>query len=243
MSVFVLGAGTAQQAELAALAKLGEFRKATPNMMLAYSAITAALGEVTGESALPKEEPIAMVLGSSYGELDVTQEFLATVGSTGVARPLLFQSSLHNATLGFLTLKLGITGPTFTVSSGALTGERALETAMALLEGGLTKYCLVVGVERHSPALAEPMALVGHQKDGAGALFLASNSNDNAALAEIQSVSYGTAAEGTQSLNHSDAIERLAEQILRRSSHEQTLVLRKSDGAAAMIQWKDLRHS
>jgi 3-oxoacyl-(acyl-carrier-protein) synthase len=156
------------------------FRKATRNMMMGYAAIEPLLAKV------PQLAKAAFVLGSSYGELEVTKEFLNTLDTQGLARPVLFQSSLHNATLGFLSLKLGIRGPSITVSHRYLTGENCLEAASLMIESGV-ELCLTAAVDTRATGI-----LID---EGAAALLLTNEQGAHKlglpTLAVIESVRYG----------------------------------------------------
>jgi hypothetical protein len=168
------------------------FRKATRNMMMGYAAIEPLLAKV------PQLAKAAFVLGSSYGELEVTKEFLNTLDTQGLARPVLFQSSLHNATLGFLSLKLGIRGPSITVSHRYLTGENCLEAASLMIESGV-ELCLTAAVDTRVGDLESAVALnyaTGILIDeGAAALLLTNEQGAHKlglpTLAVIESVRYG----------------------------------------------------
>lgn len=163
MKICVLGAGIAdQKSNLESLQSRPAFRKATRNMQLSCFAIEQAI------QALPADQrdQTALILGSGLGELDITQQFLSTLATSKMARPILFQSSLHNATIGFLSIQLGMTGPSFTVSNGPQTGENCLELACSLLQNGDCLYSLVVGVDSKVPSFDVDLG------EGAGAVLL-----------------------------------------------------------------------
>ena len=113
-----------------------ELRRATPNQIAAFEACESAL------AGCPVNDRLGLVVSTVHGELDVTKEFLGTLAKTGVARPILFQNSLHNAIAGFLTGTLKITGPTLTVSGG-----NPDEMARLLMEQKAVDRCLVVEVD------------------------------------------------------------------------------------------------
>jgi hypothetical protein len=145
-------------------------------MCLAYSAIESLLAQLPDgwlESARAK---LGMVLGTSHGELDHTIQFLRGLGAAGVARPFLFQNSLHNATLGFLSQRLGICGPGFTVSHRFGSGEDSLELATDLIDSGALDFCIAVGVESLAPDFETVLTSTYPAKvkltEGAGAVLL-----------------------------------------------------------------------
>lgn len=95
-----------------------ELRRATRNMVAALEQVEALLATLP-DGWLDAHRAIPVVVGTDDGELATTTAFLETLGRTGVARPFLFQSSLHHATLGFLSERLGLRGPGFTVCPAA----------------------------------------------------------------------------------------------------------------------------
>jgi hypothetical protein len=88
-----------------------------------------------------------LVLNSGFGELESTGGFLQALSETGLARPLLFQNSLHNSTTGFLAIQLGILGPVLTINHREEGGFQAFEAASVLIQSGQCQSCLVVTVE------------------------------------------------------------------------------------------------
>ena len=120
------------------------FRRATKNMTLATLACQEIL-KTLPESVCKNE--ISVVLGTHFGEVPSTLDFL-----TGVtASPTLFQNSLHNSTLGFVTVTLGFTGPAVTVSCDRETLPAVQAVAESLLL--LTPYTLVCLVDYVPAAL------------------------------------------------------------------------------------------
>jgi acetyl-CoA acetyltransferase len=165
MRLEVIGAGLGSANQVDALIQQPAFRKATRNMALAFAATEAALSTIARERLQVHAAQNALVLGTCFGELDTTREFLDGFYEQKLARPLLFQSSLHNATTGFLAIQLKLTGPSFTLTRGASSGLAALELAATLCSSGVCKTCLVLSVEAHITGL-EPL-LQGHQSSGA----------------------------------------------------------------------------
>jgi hypothetical protein len=105
------------------------FRRATPNMCLATMACQKVLETIP---QVPKEQ-ISVILGTHFGEINSSLEFLKTYNETRVARPILFQNSLHNSTLGFTTIQLGLTGPAMTISTCSSTAQSGFDLARHML--------------------------------------------------------------------------------------------------------------
>ena len=186
-----------------------EFRRATRNMILAClaaSGIVDRLGPAVADTAL--------VVGTGHGELDSTAAFLGELGKSGVARPLLFQSSLHNATLGFLARHFGLTGPTFTVSSRYFSGEGAIELAEALVADGTVPRALVIGVDSVLATLDGVIPSIYpngvRPRDGAGAILLARD-GEGPVLERVDCDPFPIEGAGIPAdFYDADAVERLA---------------------------------
>jgi hypothetical protein len=135
MDLRVLSVGHADLLQVDHHLKQLRFRKATRTMALACASIEAALKASPQLEAIFVKEPqrFGLVLGSAFGELEATTDFLKTLADSGVARPVLFQNSLHNSTSGFASIYFHLTGPVVTVSHGWFALEQALEVANLLL--------------------------------------------------------------------------------------------------------------
>jgi 3-oxoacyl-(acyl-carrier-protein) synthase len=174
MKLHIVAAGVSRGQDLSRFQRDPDFRKATPNMIMGYAALDGVVKK------FPKLDTASFVLGSSFGELQTTESFLSTLTKQGLARPLLFQNSLYNATIGFLALKLGATGPSVSVSNRYFTGESCLETASILIDSG-AQLCIALAVETRVSTL-EPALLHNYSQnssketvldEGAAAVLLA----------------------------------------------------------------------
>ncbi|MES2855744.1 MAG: beta-ketoacyl synthase chain length factor [Bdellovibrionota bacterium] len=125
---------------------------------------------------------VGLVLNSGFGELESTGDFLKAFSETGLARPLLFQNSLHNSTTGFLAIRLGLQGPVLTVNHREEGGRHAFETAETLIRAGTCEACLVVSVET-VPAQFETES--GFGLESASCIVLASDDFPGESLHEV----------------------------------------------------------
>jgi hypothetical protein len=256
--IFVAAVGTAKRTECVDMDRDPSFRKATLPMMMAWRALDKALKQIAtakedADRILSKKD-WGLVFGTSHGELEVTKDFLVTLATKGLARPILFQNSLHHSTLGFISLKLGINGPGITVSNHFFSGEDAIAAALDLIDGGNCDIAVTIAVDTIVPGLE---AALGQyypggqiQGEGAGCLILA-NARGLAilgveALAVFDSISlrYQPTESAIQdslievySDYDSDGIEKIAI-YLQEAQHLQNLSLKKPDGSAAIIRWK-----
>jgi hypothetical protein len=159
MYLEILGYSRIQTSVIPHYSSRPEYRKATRNMIMTVAAIETVLAQASGLSldfGSLDSGRMGLVLTSSHGEMDATIDFLRTLSDTGVARPLLFQNSLHNATTGFAAIQFKLTGPVVTTSHEGFGGEYALELAESLLADHLCDLCWVVTVETRAnlPGLA-----------------------------------------------------------------------------------------
>ena len=175
MAAYILSYGLADSQKLESLRAKPEFRKATRNMLLSSLSVAQALAPlqdfILQKAAKAFGQDCGLVLGSGHGELEVTLDFLKTLAETQVARPILFQNSLHHSTAGFMSLQLNIQGPAMTVSQQFLSGENALDMGMLLVSQKLCRFCLVTGVDSHVPELIPGAAALIHN-EGAASLLL-----------------------------------------------------------------------
>jgi hypothetical protein len=77
------------------------------------------------------------------------------LSDSNIARPFLFQNSLHNSTTGFLSLHLNIQGPTFTICHPQDPWTKALELSDQILSAQQCEYTCVVMIDLNFPFLEE----------------------------------------------------------------------------------------
>lgn len=220
------------------------YRKATRAMVMANSSVEKTLADFPREIIL---QNCGFILGSCHGELEVTMNFLKTMSETGVARPILFQNSLHNSTTGFVSMSLKTDGPLLTVSNLHFTGEDALETAICLLKAQSCEFCLVTSVEAKVPELVEGLQETKLRSqyigEGSGTVLLCNdtglaklNQKPLAELLTVQCIRHDKKEfHETENYYESNAIERLAQSL---QAHESELTLIKPDGSYSLIQWQ-----
>lgn len=235
--------------DLIASAKRGDLRKATRNMLMAHAVVEKVLQPFP--QLIPEfRSNIGVILGTGHGELETTKEYLKCYRQQRAARPLLFQNSLHNSTLGFLSQAFGFTGPVVTQSNLFFTGEKALDTAVLLLRGGQALFCLVIGVDALVPDIQEPFRLIYPASiepgEGCAAVLLAGeeglerlpSTQTKGMLDKIyyeqnkNEVPWGH----LDSYYDSDAIEKLV-LALEKSDSSGKLSLQKPDGSCSVIEF------
>jgi hypothetical protein len=142
----IISAASVDFSEHLEILKRPGFRKATTNMALAIAAIEKAITQIKSIFEDNRSD-FGLVLVSNSGELETTIDFLKTLDNLKIARPFLFQNSVHNATAGFLSIHLELNSPAVSISSGTFSEEQAIETANLLINGGQCKFCFVLSID------------------------------------------------------------------------------------------------
>ncbi len=120
---------------------------------------------------------LALVVGTHYGGLSATVDFLEGLAKRGPAfgSPTAFHESVHHAPAGQLALAFKLTGQSLTISARELSGETALKAAVDLIALGRAKRVLVVACEEWAPLLDAAFAAFSSEHrpgEGAAALLL-----------------------------------------------------------------------
>lgn len=148
MTIGILGASVMHPSDLTGWTMPPAWRKATRNMILSVRSMDMAL--LKAPMALERgRSSVGLVVGTNSGEIETSADFMTTLVRTGMARPLLFQNSLHNATTGFAAIHFGLTGPAFTISDGVRTPTEALNLASMMIQEDVCKVMVVTLVEVH----------------------------------------------------------------------------------------------
>ncbi len=219
MKTFVIATGVYKNESLEALQSMGDFRRATRNMCVAYLSMKTCVDKLSTDWQTVQEN-LGAVLGTSHGELSATANFLQELALSNTARPLVFQSSLHNATLGFLAKQFVIKGPTLTVSDMYRTGKEAIETAEILLSENIVKFCFVTGIDlipEHVTDLFFKMYPDGKTPKEGAATMLLSNEEGLALLKNTKPIAELNIKDHLPSFNYdSDFIENEISHLLTR---------------------------
>lgn len=131
--------------------ELDSNRKKSANMVLT-SALLNELMEQTHK--VIKLEEVNVIFTSSEGELQQTFDFFKNLAQ-GRARPILFQNSLHNSTLGALSLELPHIASGITMSNGDICFESAIDMALA---GTSSLPVMILGVDVYTPEIQKVRA-------------------------------------------------------------------------------------
>lgn len=138
---------------------------------MVVTACRMALGDAALTLAGSDAEAAGVVLGTAFGNLTESEDFLRGLFAKGpaLANPLTFPNLVLNAPTGYVAMDLGIRGPNLTVVRGEASGEAALALAYDTIVTGQADVLLAGGVDELSPALRRIHAdlhLLSPGKDG-----------------------------------------------------------------------------
>ncbi len=161
------------------LEKIGE-EDAKTKRLPRVDRMALAAGKAALLAAGGTAEGLALVVGTNYGGLQATVDFLEGMAARGFSfgSPAAFHESVHHAPAGQLSIALQITGPSLTCSDRELSGETALKAGLDLVALGRATRALVVSADEVVPAFEE--AFRAHQfeqlpQEGAAAVVLAAD--------------------------------------------------------------------
>jgi 3-oxoacyl-[acyl-carrier-protein] synthase II len=126
--------------------------------LLALAAGRLALADAGLEMAALDGRRVALGLGSSLGNLHETAGFLDRLFARGTANPLVFPNLVFNAPLSYVSIELGVRGPTAMLSGQEVSGEGALAWGADTVAAGAADVCLAGGTEELDAVLHEVLA-------------------------------------------------------------------------------------
>jgi hypothetical protein len=121
-------------------------RKKSSNMLFAIAAANDIFEQLKTHDFL-KNTLIDVIFCTGEGELSQTLDFYKNLANGERARPLVFQNSLHNSTLGALSLTVSHIASGTTLSNGDISFEMALDSALASTS---SNPILIIGTDVYS---------------------------------------------------------------------------------------------
>jgi hypothetical protein len=128
-----------------------EDRKRSHNMTYAIAVAHDLLAQIKSSPEL-LSSAIDMIFCTGEGEIAQTFEFYKNLSNGERARPLVFQNSLHNSTLGALSLSIPNIDSGITISNGDVSFEMALDMALAT---NSTKPVMIIGTDVYVDKILE----------------------------------------------------------------------------------------
>lgn len=133
--------------------------------LFALAACRLALEDAALAALAPSRTGIA--LGSAFGNLTETADFLDRLFDRGSGNPLVFPNLVMNAPLSYVSIELGVTGPTAMFSALDLSGETALGWGADAVAYGDVECCLAGAADEIAPVLHQVLAETGGLARGA----------------------------------------------------------------------------
>lgn len=139
--------------------------------------LTLSLAKMAQKDAPGDFQPHAVFMGTGWGALSETHDFLARLATTQeqFPSPTDFVGSVHNGPASQVAIMFGATGPNITASDGDYSFEQAL-LAASLMMGDSPEPAFVLGAdeghETFSPLLDGSIAPGSPLADGGGALVV-----------------------------------------------------------------------
>ena len=135
-------------------------RRADRFTQLAIGAADEALAEAGWGEGVPHDaERVACVVGTGVGGMSTLEDQVANVAASprGLAAlsPLTVPMMMSNSAAGYLALRYGLHGPSFSVGSACATGGHTIGTAVRMIQSGEAD-AVVTGA---SEAAVTPLAL------------------------------------------------------------------------------------
>jgi 3-oxoacyl-[acyl-carrier-protein] synthase I len=165
-------AGMLDIQEISANLSAGRVRRLKRFPRLALSLATAA-----HDNSGTSDTPTAVFLGTGWGALSETSDFLNRLFETNeqFPSPTDFVGSVHNAAAGQIAMQYQATGSNITMTGGDYSFEQALMTA-DLVSGNMQESFLVIGADESHPELSRlfdrSAAKSACRADGGGALYI-----------------------------------------------------------------------
>ncbi len=123
---------------------------------LSKMAVTAAGNALAASGLLGHDNAeCGVILGTAFGSTAQSDLFFSDLLAKGAlkANPGYFPETVPNAPAGQVSIIFGLQGANTTVCQQALSSEYALALAFDLLESGMARRLVVIGLEEMSPAL------------------------------------------------------------------------------------------
>ncbi|MDR2548915.1 MAG: beta-ketoacyl-[acyl-carrier-protein] synthase family protein [Desulfobulbus sp.] len=141
--------------------------------------LTLLLADEACADAASAERPDAVFMGTGWGALSETWDFLhrLTESAERFPSPTDFVGSVHNSPAGQVAMRYNATGANLTASGGDYSFEQALLAAQTLLPASGRPALLLGGDEGHAQfsPLLDPSVAAGALADGGGALYVNRN--------------------------------------------------------------------
>jgi len=177
-----------------AILKRGALRRLSPEGQLGTSVFVLASRDAECESRSVLPERVGTFLGSGFGSITTTIEYLSGLYRDGMAgaSPTLFAESLASAPLGHAAIDLDARGPSMTLTCGDASMIAVLDAGWRAIRSGRIDRAICATYEVMPPMLVALLARLAavedrevHIGEGAAAIVLESDEVARASGARI----------------------------------------------------------
>nr|CTQ91342.1 3-oxoacyl-[acyl-carrier-protein] synthase, KASII (EC 2.3.1.179) [Kibdelosporangium sp. MJ126-NF4] len=112
--------------------------------LLSVAAASMALTDAGLRAGCRDAERVGVLFGTGHGPVDAMRQFVTPLLTESAASPGLFPNTVYNQTAGHIAARLGLRGPTSTLSVGHATDAAVLAYATDLLATGHADTILTV---------------------------------------------------------------------------------------------------
>lgn len=153
--------GTVEGLDLRAIVRTPAGRRIDHASLLVLAAARLALADAgLADRALDRARS-GLAIGSSLGNLRETPPFVDRVFEKGTGNPLVFPNMVMNAPLSYVSIELGIAGPTAMLTEVEVSGEAAIDWGVRLVATGEADVCLAGGADELAEILVSVLAEAG----------------------------------------------------------------------------------
>ncbi|MBI3447444.1 MAG: hypothetical protein HY049_00785 [Acidobacteria bacterium] len=193
--------------------KGGAARRMSAESRVVTASFLAAAADAGCAARPVPPERTGTFLGSAFGSLSVTCDYLRGILQDGMAAasPALFAESLASAPLGHATMALDARGPSFGFTSGDVSMIAALDEARRAIESGRIDRAYVAAFELMPDVLIElfsRLAVRGgrplHAGEGVATLVLEGEETARETGAKVRGAVSGTALAGDPAASPTD---------------------------------------
>lgn len=129
-----------------------EIRKTDPFIHYGVAAAKQAVGDAGLEVTDANRERIGVLVGSGIGGIGTIEEECRKLHDKGPGRvsPFFVPASIINMVAGYISIELGLTGPSFATVSACTSAAHSIGVAMRLIQGGDADVVIAGGAEAGS---------------------------------------------------------------------------------------------
>jgi 3-oxoacyl-[acyl-carrier-protein] synthase II len=149
--------GAAPALDARAFVRTSGGRRIDHASLLALAAARLALEDAKLPEGAVSPSRTGLALGSALGNVRETVSFMDRVYERGAGNPLVFPNMVMNAALAYVSIELGVTGPTVMTCDLEVSGESAIAWGVRTILDGAADVCLAGATDELADAIIPPV--------------------------------------------------------------------------------------